>query len=119
MRVAVTGASGFCGAAVARGAVAAGHEVICVGRRPGPVGAQIYWDAAGDSPPDLAAADVVVHLAAAVGDPRNSAAEQARFHRVNVTGTAMVLAANPRRLVHVSSASVYRPGGGTVAEDHP
>ena len=68
VRVAVTGASGFCGAAVARLADASGHDVVCVGRRPGPVGAQVRWDAARDGP-DLAGADAVVHLAAAVGDP--------------------------------------------------
>ena len=34
MRIAITGASGFCGSAVARLAAGRGHEVFCFGRRP-------------------------------------------------------------------------------------
>lgn len=121
MRVAVTGASGFCGAAVARLAAAAGHEVICVGRRPGPVGTQVRWDAAKEAP-DLAEADVIVHLAAAVGDPRPGKRAEAAFRAVNVDGTARLLdAAGGRPLVWVSSASVYRPGpyDAPISEHHP
>jgi nucleoside-diphosphate-sugar epimerase len=121
MRLAVTGASGFCGAAVARLAAAAGLDVVCLGRRPGPVGAHVGWDAARDTP-DLAGADAVVHLAAAVGDPRRGRATEAAFRAVNVHGTERLLAAaGQRRVVWVSSASVYRPGPypAPVAEDHP
>ncbi|MCI4084451.1 NAD-dependent epimerase/dehydratase family protein [Streptomyces sp. MMS21 TC-5] len=66
--IAVTGASGFCGGHVARAAVAAGARVVGLGRRPGPVGEHRFWDAtAGD--PDLTGVELVVHCAAAVGDP--------------------------------------------------
>lgn len=118
MRLAVTGASGFCGAAVARLAAAAGHDVVCLGRRPGPVGGYVRWDAAREVP-DLAGADAVVHLAAAVGDPGRRA--EAAYRAVNVGGTARLLeAARGRPVVWVSSASVYRPGPypGPVDEDH-
>jgi nucleoside-diphosphate-sugar epimerase len=121
MRLAVTGASGFCGATVARLAAAAGADVICLGRRPGPVGAHVGWDAARDTP-DLAGADAVVHLAAAVGDPRPARATEEAFRAVNVHGTERLLAAaGRRRVVWVSSASVYRPGPypAPVTEDHP
>ena len=121
MRLAVTGASGFCGAAVARLAAARGHEVLCLGRRPGPVGRHVPWDAARDRP-DLAGADAVVHLAAAVGDPRPGRRIEAAFRAVNVDGTARLLrVAGGRPLVWVSSASVYRPGPypAPVTEDHP
>ena len=121
MRLAVTGASGFCGTAVARLAASAGHEVVCVGRRPGPVGEHVFWDACG-GPPDLAGADAVVHLAAAVGDPRAGRAVEAAYREVNVGGTARLLAAaRGRPVVWVSSASVYRSGpyAGPVREDHP
>ncbi|MFI5496105.1 NAD-dependent epimerase/dehydratase family protein [Actinoplanes sp. NPDC051859] len=121
MRLAVTGASGFCGAAVARLAAAAGHEVVCVGRRPGPVGEHVQWDAACELP-DLAGADAVVHLAAAVGDPPPGRHAEAAFRAVNVDGTARLLAAaRGRPVVWVSSASVYQPGpyAGPVREDHP
>ncbi|BCJ55561.1 NAD-dependent epimerase [Actinoplanes sp. NBRC 14428] len=121
MRLAVTGASGFCGTAVARLAAAAGHDVVCVGRRPGPVGGYVRWDAAREVP-GLAGADAVVHLAAAVGDPAPGRRAEAAYRAVNVDGTARLLeAARGRPVVWVSSASVYRPGpyGGPVGEDSP
>jgi len=121
VRLAVTGASGFCGAAVARLAAAAGGDVICLGRRPGPVGRHVPWDASREVP-DLTGADAVVHLAAAVGDPGPGRAAEAAYRAVNVDGTARLLdAAAGRPVVWVSSASVYRPGpyAGPVREDHP
>jgi len=121
VRLAVTGASGFCGAAVARLAAARGHDVLCLGRRPGPVGRHVPWDAARELP-DLAGADAVVHLAAAVGDPRPGRRAEAAFRAVNVDGTArLLLAAAGRPVVWVSSASVYRPGPypAPVGEEHP
>ena len=121
MRIAVTGASGFCGGAVARLAAAAGAEVVCLGRRPGPVARHVRWDAAREEP-DLDRVDAVVHLAAAVGDPRPVRATEDAFRQVNVEGTARLMAAaGGRPVVWVSSASVYRPGPypAAVREDHP
>ncbi len=121
MRLAVTGASGFCGAAVARLAAARGDEVLSLGRRPGPVGRYVPWDATRE-PPDLAGADAVVHLAAAVGDPPPGREAEAAYRAVNVDGTARLLrAVGGRPLVWVSSASVYRPGPypAPVSEEHP
>ncbi|AGZ44587.1 UDP-N-acetylglucosamine 4-epimerase [Actinoplanes friuliensis DSM 7358] len=92
-----------------------------MGRRPGPVGRHVAWDAAREVP-DLDGVDAVVHLAAAVGDPRPGRATEAAFHAVNVGGTARLLeAAAGRPVVWVSSASVYRPGPyrEPVREDHP
>ena len=117
VRVAVTGASGFCGRAVALAAAAAGADVTCVSRRPGPVGRHVVWDAGLDRP-ELDGADVVVHLAAAVGDTLSPVRAQA----VNVRGGARLLeAAGGRRVVWVSSASVYRhvPGRRVVREGDP
>lgn len=121
VRVAVTGASGFCGAAVARAAAAAGADVVCLSRRPGPVGTHVPWDAARDRP-HLAGADVIVHLAAAVGDPAPGAVAESAFHAVNVDGTMRLLdVAGTRRVVWVSSSSVYDPRIDRVRirEDHP
>jgi nucleoside-diphosphate-sugar epimerase len=118
-RVAVTGASGFCGSAVARAAAAAGADVICLGRRPGPLGEHRFWDAT-RAVPDLTGADIVLHLAAAVGDPPPGRAAAAAFQAVNVDGTARLLAATAGRpLVWVSSASVYTPAAGPVREEQP
>ncbi|MCX5375203.1 NAD(P)-dependent oxidoreductase [Streptomyces sp. NBC_00091] len=121
MRIAVTGASGFCGGQVARAAAAGGASVVCVGRRPGPVGEHRFWDAARGEP-DLAGADFVVHCAAAVGDPAPGSRAEAAMRAVNVDGTARLLrAAAGRPVVWVSSASVYDPRRGRerVTEDHP
>ncbi|MFD8317872.1 NAD-dependent epimerase/dehydratase family protein [Kitasatospora purpeofusca] len=123
MRIAVTGASGFCGSHVVRAALAAGHEVACHGRRPGPAGRHVPWDATAGEP-DFAGADAVVHCAAAVADlPRGTRAEaEAAQYAVNVAGTERLLrAAGDRPLVWVSSASVYDPRAdrGSVGEDHP
>jgi nucleoside-diphosphate-sugar epimerase len=117
MRIAVTGAGGFCGSAVARAA----GDVVGLGRRPGPVGEHRHWDATRELP-DLDGVDAVIHLAAAVGDPRPGRATEAAFRAVNVDGTRRLLdAAAGRPVVWVSSASVYRPGpyAGPVGEDHP
>ncbi|WP_309238631.1 NAD-dependent epimerase/dehydratase family protein [Actinoplanes aureus] len=116
----MTGASGFCGGVVARAAAAAGAEVVCLGRRPGPVGESRYWDAA-RTPPDLTGTDLVLHLAAAVGDPPPGRGSEAAFRAVNVDGTARLLeAAGERPVVWVSSASVYAPAGPEpIREDHP
>lgn len=121
LRVAVTGASGFCGGEVARAGAAAGADVVCLGRRAGPVGKHVHWDATSQAP-DLAGADVVIHLAAAVGDPGARPGAAAEFGAVNVTGAERLLvAARGKPVVWVSSASVYDPrrGRGLVREDHP
>ncbi|MFI5685446.1 NAD-dependent epimerase/dehydratase family protein [Streptomyces sp. NPDC051636] len=119
--IAVTGASGFCGSHVATTAAARGADVLCVGRRPGPVGRHIPWDAAREVP-DLSGADLVVHCAAAVGDPVPRSPAEAAMRAVNVDGTARLLqAATGRPVVWVSSASVYAPGSARyrITEDHP
>ncbi|MVO88822.1 NAD-dependent epimerase/dehydratase family protein [Streptomyces sp. p1417] len=119
--IAVTGASGFCGSHVATTAAARGADVLCVGRRPGPVGRHIPWDA-GHEVPDLSGADLVVHCAAAVGDPVPGSPAEATMRAVNIDGAARLLkAAAGRPVVWVSSASVYAPGPGRspLTEDHP
>lgn len=119
--VGVTGGSGFCGGQVARAASALGARVVVLGRRPGCVGGFRYWDAA-RAEPDLEGVDLVVHCAAAVGDPVPGSPAEARMYAVNVDGTRRLLrAAGGRPVVWVSSASVYdpRPDRSLVREDHP
>jgi nucleoside-diphosphate-sugar epimerase len=121
LSIAVTGASGFCGAAVATAAAARGADVICLARRAGPAGRHVHWDATREMP-DLTGAEVVIHLAAAVGDPGRRPAAEEEFRAVNVDGAQRLLAAaNGRPVVWVSSASVYDPrvSRRRVREDHP
>jgi len=121
LSIAVTGASGFCGGAVAAAAAARGAGVICLARNPGPAGRHVRWDATREMP-DLTGADVVIHLAAAVGDPGRRRAAEDEFRAVNVDGARRLLAAaNGTPVVWVSSASVYDPriSRRHVREDHP
>ncbi len=102
MRIAVTGATGFIGGAVASAAEAQGWEVVRFARRHGP--GLTYWDLTGLPPARLPAVDAVVHAAAHVADWGASSL----FHRANVLGTRAVAEAFAgTRLVHISSSSVY------------
>nr|WP_236244641.1 NAD(P)-dependent oxidoreductase [Streptomyces sp. CC210A] len=85
------------------------------------MGEHVPWDAAADVP-DLADADLVVHCAAAVGDPVPGSPAEAVMRAVNVDGTARLLgAAAGRPVVWVSSASVYAPlpVRSPITEEHP
>ncbi|MEV0680072.1 NAD-dependent epimerase/dehydratase family protein [Actinosynnema sp. NPDC050436] len=102
-RLAVTGATGFVGGAVARAARALGWEVHGYGSRD--------WDIALGPLADPPEVDAVVHAAAAVTDW----GDDERVRRVSVDGTRHVARTFPgARLVHISSASVYDPFVPTV-----
>jgi len=124
VRIAITGASGFVGRAIASRARLAGCEVLALARRDPQLPEVEFrrWDITAPPSPEVRrigqSQDVaaVVHAAAAVDDW--VAAATAR--RVNIGGTANVLAAFPHaRFVHISSSSVYPPQGPSVqiAED--
>lgn len=110
MRVMIAGASGFIGAHLARACSAAGHEVICGGRRPpeGMPGARhLALDYAALPPPEVLAEhlrgiDVVVN---AVGILRPRDAQT--FEAVHVRGPralfAAAVTAGVRRIVQVSA----------------
>lgn len=110
MKLAITGGTGFVGGALIERALAAGHLVRALTRRPQPARAGVEW-VAGDltDPGDLCAgADAVVHVAGVV-----NARDRAGFTAGNIAGTeAMVVAARSAgvsRLVHVSSLAAREP----------
>ncbi|MFD1721831.1 NAD-dependent epimerase/dehydratase family protein, partial [Amnibacterium endophyticum] len=121
MRVLVTGASGWLGAAVAGALVAEGHAVRTLQRRAsgvegaddvlGSVTEQQAVDAAVDG------VEAVVHLAAKV----SFAGGESEFVDVNVRGTERLLRAAKRsgatRFVFVSSPSVAHTGEPIVGDD--
>ena len=106
MRIAVTGASGFVGGAVATALADHGHDVTGFGRQPNgwshPAARYEQWDiGAGARPGD---ADAVVHCAALADDW----ASRGEAMRVNQFGTRAVVASYPgARIVHLSTSSVY------------
>lgn len=133
-RIVVTGANGFVGRAVCRLALASGHEVVALVRRPGDcVPGVREWihdiaDFGGiDSawPVDLQA-DCVIHLAARVHVMRDESPDpQAAFDATNVAGTMAVAQAarlhGVRRFVLASSVKAVgeRDSGAPLAEEGP
>ncbi|TRW15093.1 NAD-dependent epimerase/dehydratase family protein [Glacieibacterium frigidum] len=111
MILAVTGGTGFVGGHLLRLAVAAGHEVRALTRRPQSAQPGVIW-VSGDltHPADLCeGADAVIHLAGVINAP-----DPAGFFEGNVAGTATMIAvaeaAGVRRFVHVSSLAAREPG---------
>jgi nucleoside-diphosphate-sugar epimerase len=125
MAILVTGATGFVGLAVSSHLVGAGEFVIMFADRAPPAGliadlpADRHRIVIGDvrQQADIARAcgadaiDGVVHLAAITAGPQREASAPESIAAVNVGGTIALLKAmaerKPRRVVHLSSASVY------------
>lgn len=119
VKVAVTGASGFVGGAVARALHDAGHDVLPFGRRDiravlparhPALARYMQWDMTRHVLPlDV---DAVVHCAALV----RQCAPRAAFWQSNVHGTGNVLESTPSgaRFIYLSTASVYAPSHSSV-----
>ncbi|TPG14606.1 NAD-dependent epimerase/dehydratase family protein [Sphingomonas oligophenolica] len=108
----ITGGTGFVGRATIDRALAAGHEVRALARRPQAQRDRVTWvTGALDDPAALATlargADAVIHIAGVVN------AARAGFIAGNIEGTRAILAAaqgaGVRRFVHVSSLSAREP----------
>ena len=113
MRIAVTGGTGFVGSHFIEAALAAGHEVRALTRRPQPDRAGVTWIEGSLSDRDslrglVDECDAVVHIAGVL-----NARDQAAFHAGNVDGTLSALtastAAGIHRFVHVSSLAAREP----------
>ncbi len=132
MHIFVTGAAGFIGAHFVERALAAGHHVTGFYRRERPalltslrrLGADLQrGDILDCSAVNAAAAnaEVACHFAGAFKEPN---ADHEYFERLNVRGTANVLAAaaqqGVRRFVFCSTAGIYgRRIEGVANEDSP
>jgi nucleoside-diphosphate-sugar epimerase len=130
-KLALTGITSGVGMRLCEVAIAAGHAVTGLVRDPARPDARRLADLGArlvhgdlDAKPALAElcrdADVVLHMAAHVGDQGTLA----EFERVNVTGTRNVVeaaaGARARRFVQLSSVAVYgRPAEGRVTEEWP
>jgi uncharacterized protein len=129
MKVAITGASGLIGTALAASLRADGHQVVRLVRRPPRSADEVRWDprAADAGDPALDGIDGCVHLAGAgLGEHRWTARYKAeiRASRVLATGAlATALAAakpTPSVLITASAIGWYGDTGGQeVTEDAP
>lgn len=113
LKLAVTGATGFVGGRLLDLALAAGHEVRALTRRPQPEGKGVAWiegalDRADSLDLLVEGADSVIHVAGVINAP-----DAAGFEAGNVTGTSAMIAAAERasieRFVHVSSLAAREP----------
>jgi nucleoside-diphosphate-sugar epimerase len=108
VRIAVTGASGFIGGAVATALADAHHEVVGFGRRPGgwshPAARYRLWDLDSGILKGDRDFEAVVHCAALADDW----APLATALKANRDGTRTVVRSFPgARIVHLSTSSVY------------
>ncbi|MBA3879763.1 MAG: epimerase [Sphingobium sp.] len=117
MILAITGGTGFVGGALIDAAVAAGHQVKALARRPQPARDGVSWIAGAlDQPKTLttlaSGAEAVIHVAGVVNAP-----DRAGFVEGNITGTRAMLAAaqaaGVTRFVHVSSLAAREPALST------
>jgi uncharacterized protein YbjT (DUF2867 family) len=111
--IAVTGGTGFVGKAVMGRALAEGHSIRALARKPQRARENVEWilgtlDDQGQLEKLVAGADAVLHIAGMVNAP-----DRAAFEACNSLGTAHVIAAmkaqGVRRLVHVSSLAAREP----------
>ena len=111
--IAVTGGTGFVGSHFIEHALAEGHELRALTRRPQAERAGITWvEGALDKPDSLAAlvrgADAVLHIAGVINAP-----DRAGFAAGNIDGTRALIAATEaagiRRFVQVSSLTAREP----------
>lgn len=118
--VAITGATGFVGSALARRLDAGGVAVRSLVRsNAGAMGQVFAGDLEAGGWPDeaFAGADVVVHCAASIGGPLH------HQRRINRDGSTLVATAARKagvaRFIHVSSIAVYGYRGNEFPESRP
>jgi uncharacterized protein len=125
LRVAISGASGLIGSALAAVLTTGGHEVLRLVRRAAGPG-EARWDPAGGTldPEALAGCDAVIHLAgASIAGRRWSDAQMRRIRESRTGGTALLAGAaarasrRPRVLVSASAVGLYGDRGDDVLSE--
>ncbi|MGW3099730.1 TIGR01777 family oxidoreductase [Streptomyces sp. NPDC001102] len=125
-RIAVAGASGLIGGALARSLEADGHEVVRLVRRAARAADEVCWDPEGRyvDADGLAGCDAVVNLAGAgVGDRRWTDAYKERIRNGRVLGTAALAEAiaglpeGPRVFVNGSAIGIYGETGDRAVDE--
>ena len=109
MILAISGGTGFVGSHLIDLALAGGHRVRALARKPQPARDGVAWIAGGLGDPEalaelVAGADAVIHVAGVVSADRDG------FVRGNIDGTGAIVAASAgKRFVHVSSLAAREP----------
>ena len=123
--VAITGASGMIGAALARALAAGGLRVLRIGRRPG-AGTDVLWDPAAGriDAASLEGVDAVVHLAGeSIASGRWTRERRQRIRASRTQGTTLLARAlaaldrKPQVLVSVSAVGIYGDRGDELLTD--
>lgn len=118
MKIAVTGANGFVGAALCRYFSQDGHQVMALGteREPHPnllkYAEYKYADIL--KPIELLQADVCIHSTDFI--PESASYKELFLNHVEGTLNVVEAARNCKRIIHISSSSVYRFNGKPVKE---
>jgi len=120
MRIAIAGATGLVGGAIAARLAAEGHAVTGIGRA---AGSDVAFDLASGQPLDpraLEGCDALVHAAGVTDeDFANPGAARAKSTEGAVALLAACAQAGVQRLAYISSAHVYGPLEGRIDEDRP
>lgn len=113
MKVAISGASGLIGSALAKSLIAQGHEVLTLVRRPTTAANEVSWDPVAGTidTAKLAGIDAMVHLAGAgVGDKRWSDEYKREILESRVNGTHLIAttlaALDPKPQVFICGSAI-------------
>ncbi len=125
MKIAITGASGFIGSALAPALLTDGHDVVKLVRRQPEAPDEIRWDPTTGrlDPADLAGVDAAIHLAGASVGRRWTEAYKQKLRASRIQGTTLLartlaqLDPKPRVLLSGSAIGFYGDTGDTLLDE--